>query len=111
MIINPLKGRSEYEALVPIENGTEEMKSIMARNLKASPKSNPELKTKLEKHFAIWGVKAKDQTAFLNGIEAQYGYSVNSQKDIFRTWWAKNTKVAKKNTGGNIKSFFTTTRK
>jgi hypothetical protein len=109
--IQRLKGRSEFEALEPIENGTEEMKSIMARNLKASPKTNPELKRKLEEHFAVWGEQAKDQTAFINGIEAMYGYSVRNTKDLLRDWWAKKTKVTKKNTGGNIKSFFTTTRK
>jgi len=62
-IIQRLEGRSEYEALVPIENGTKEMKRIMAeaeKNKTVSPKTNPELKKELDEHFAIWGEKAKD---------------------------------------------------
>ena len=50
------------------------------------------------------------QTAFMNGIEAKYEYPVDSQKDILRKWWTKKTKDVKKKTG-DIKAFFTTTRK
>ena len=50
------------------------------------------------------------QKAFMNGIEAMYGYSVKSQQDILRRLWTKKTNDVKKNTG-NIKSFLTTTRK
>ena len=113
VIIHRLEGRSEYEALVPIENGTKEMKRIMAeaeKNKTVSPKTNPELKKELDEHFAIWGEKAKDQTAFLKRIETVYGYPVHSQKVLLRGWWAKRTKDATKITG-NITSYFTTTRK
>jgi len=96
--------------LVPIKNGTEEMKSIMARNLKASPKTNPELKKKMEDHFNKYGARAKDQMAFLNGIETEYNYPVNSQKVLLNTWWLKKAKEAKKITVG-IKLFFTSTKK
>jgi hypothetical protein len=114
--IKRLKDRSEYQALVTIKNGTEEMKRIMSRNKKTSPKTNPELKKEMEDHFDKYAAQAKGQkafpfqTAFMNGIEAKYEYPVDSQKDILRKWWTKKTKDAKKKTG-DIKAFFTTTRK
>jgi hypothetical protein len=107
VIIKRLKGRSEYEALVPIENGTKEMKRILAENKKVSPKSNPELKKELEEHFADWGEKAKDQTAFLNMIETKYGYPVKTSRSILNEWTKKKAKEAKTKSAGDIKQFFT----
>jgi hypothetical protein len=109
--IQRLKDRSEYEALVPIENGTEELKKIIAKNTKVSPKNNPALKEELKKIFAKNGTDAKDKTALLNAIWAEFKYPVESQKELFRSWGMSKTKEEKK-TGtsktkdGNIKSYF-----
>ena len=108
--------------MVPIENGTEELKKIIAKNTKVSPKNNPALKEELKKIFAKNGTDAKDKTALLNAIWAEFKYPVESQKELFRSWGMSKTKEEKKTgtsktkeekkTGtsktkdGNIKSYF-----
>lgn len=98
--IQRLKDRSEYQAL----------KRIMAKNTKVSPKSNPELMKRLVDFFAKHGEQAKDQKAFLNEIEKEFDYPVRYQQNLFLAWWTKKAKSVKKNTG-DIKSYFTSTKK